>query len=114
MLSDTYETLTIEFTDCEVELFYDQVNLEKYRKKYEQNYEMIRKILEKLCKNGFKERIYIRLHGYKEWLIIRLMGEWNLSEWEIVQIKKKCLEFNPEILFTFSCKNHSFYINISF
>ena len=55
MLGDTYETLTIEFTDCEVELFYDQVNLEKYRKKYEQNYEMIRKILEKLCKNGFKE-----------------------------------------------------------
>lgn len=75
-----------ELSDYEIELFYDRTNMELYGKKVNQNYELITNLIKELYGEKARERIYIRMHGYKNWIIIRIVGEWNLSEVKIADI----------------------------
>ncbi len=102
-----------EFYDYGIEIYYDRANMETYQVKLRENYELIKTVLEELDGKGRSGQIYFRLHGYKEWLIIRLIGEWELLESKAEIIKQKCLKFNPEILVKISCKTCGFCIGLS-
>ena len=102
-----------EFYDRGIELYYDRVNMESYQVKLGENYELIKTVLEELDGKERRGQIYFRLHGYKEWLIIRLIGEWDLLESKAEIIKQKCLKFNPEMLVKISCKTCGFFISLS-
>lgn len=102
-----------EFNDCGIEFYYDWTNMETYQVKLGENYELIKIVLEELVGKGRSGQIYFRLHGYKEWLIIRLIGEWDLLESKAEIIRQKCLKFNSEILVKISCKTRYFFISLS-
>lgn len=112
-MRDYMDDIIKEFSDCAIEFYYDQINMESYQEKLEENYQLIKIVLEELGVKERKGRIYFRLHGYKEWLIIRLIGEWDLLESKARIIHKKCLKFNPEMLVKMSSKAHSFSICLS-
>lgn len=102
-----------ELSDYEIELFYDRTNMELYGKKVNQNYELITNLIKELYGEKARERMYIRMHGYKNWIIIRIVGEWNLSEVKIADIQKKCLEINKETIITFSRNDKNFSIIVT-
>lgn len=112
-MQDYLDRIIEELSDYQIDLFYDQANMGLYRKKVKQNYELIINLVKELYIKDAKKRIYIRMHGYKSWIVIRIMGEWSLSEVKIVEIQKSCLEINKETLITVSKDDNSFSIIVA-
>lgn len=105
--------LEAEFPDRKIHFLYDTANMKAYQDKYKQSAQIIRTLLMELLKSNNSDKIYVRLHGYKSWLVIRIaLGE--KPEGQVTdKIREKCKEYNPEMLFDVSKSSCDFVIKIS-
>lgn len=102
-----------EFPDRKIYFLYDTANMKAYKDKYQQSVQIIRLLLRELLESTNSSKIYVRLHGYKSWLVIRIVLD-EKSEGQVAdKIREKCKEFNPEILFDVSKNSCGFVIKIS-
>lgn len=102
-----------EFPDRKIYFLYDTANMKAYLDKYKQSAQIIRILLMELLKSNNSDKIYVRLHGYKSWLVIRIALEKKPEEQMADKIREKCKKFNPEILFDVSKNSCGFVIKIS-
>ena len=102
-----------EFPDHKIHFLYDAANMKAYQDKYKQSAQIIRALLMELLDSNNSDKIYVRLHGYKSWLVIRIALEEKLEEQVADKIREKCKEFNPEIMFDVSKNSCGFVIKIS-
>lgn len=105
--------LVTEFPDHKIHFLYDTANMKAYQDKYKQSAQIIRTLLMELLKNNNSDNIYVRLHGYKSWLVMRVALEEKPEEQVVDKIREKCKEFNPQILFDVSKSSCGFVIKIS-
>lgn len=102
-----------EFPDRKIYFLYDTANMKSYKDKYQQSAQIIRILLRELLKSNNSSKIYVRIHGYKSWLVIRIVLEEKPVEQVADKMREKCKEFNPEILFDVSKNSCGFVIKIS-
>ena len=105
--------LETEFPNHNIHFLYDTANMKAYLDKYKQSAQIIRILLMELLKSNNSDKIYVRLHGYKSWLVIRIALEKKPEEQMADKIREKCKEFNPAILFDVSENSCGFVIKIS-
>lgn len=105
--------LDADFFDHKIHFLYDIANMKAYQGKYKQSAQIIRTLLMELLKSNNSDKIYIRLHGYKSWLVIRIALDEKPEEQVADKIREKCKELNPEILFDVSKNSCGFVIKIS-
>lgn len=105
--------LETEFPDHKIHFLYDTANMKAYQDKYKQSAQIIKTLLMELLKSNNSDKIYVRLHGYKSWLVIRIALEEKPEEQMADKMWEKCKEFNPEILFDVSKNSCGFVIKIS-
>lgn len=111
ILEKLKEAIEIEFPNCKIELFYIDENMEKYQNKLETEYWMMLSIMRDLCKLGDIE-LYIRLHGYKNWLVIRIGIINFLPVLDIEKMKRKWQQYNDRLLISFSKTDYSIFIKL--
>lgn len=66
--------------ECKIELFYDINNMKKYYKRFRKIKKQFFEMLSIFYKYNCYMHIFIRLHGYKSWVIIRVSADFNLSQ----------------------------------
>ena len=79
--------LETEFPDHKIHFLYDIANMKAYQDKYKQSAQIIRTLLMELLKSNNSDKIYVRLHGYKSWLVIRIALEEKPEELVALSLK---------------------------
>lgn len=105
--------LEADFPDCKIHFLYDAANMKAYQDKYKQSAQIVKTLLMELIKSNNSGKIYVRLHGYKSWLVIRIALDEKPEEQVADKIRKKCKRYNSEIMFDVSKNGCGFVIKIS-
>lgn len=61
-----------QYPKCQLEVYYDWENLVRYDAKIKRNKKKLFSLLSSLCRYKSGIRIYLRIHGYKGWLVVRV------------------------------------------
>lgn len=82
------ETLQRKYPKCIVELYYDKKNLMMYNQKWEKAIKNLEKLICILNKQKIYSQIFVRVHYFNYWLIVRIKVEKqdNFMEKEIKKV----------------------------
>ncbi|TGY91114.1 hypothetical protein E5329_22785 [Petralouisia muris] len=83
---------------CDIEWFYDKFNLDDFSEHKSKIEEQIMEIMDILCSNEKKYHFYIRVHKYKNWYVLRILVEKNISEELIDKIEGKLRKHKSSII----------------
>lgn len=102
-----------EFPDRKIYFLYDTANMIDYKDKYRQSAQLIRMLLREILRSNNSSKIYVRLHGYKSWLVIRITLDEKPNGQVADVIQERCKELNSEMLFDASKNSHGLVIKVS-
>lgn len=86
-ISEFTEYLENDYPRLNFYLLYSEQNIRKYERNLTNTYNIIEKIFNELCKYNNKADIYLRLHGYKGWIVVRIQGRFLFPEKNIGILK---------------------------
>ena len=61
--------------------------MEQYKKKIEDCWDYLEKVVDILCNCGENQKLYIRIHGYEAWLVLRITWSGEIDKKIISNIK---------------------------
>lgn len=94
---------------CNIEWFYDQNNLQKAGNQLFEDY--IANLLKCLCAHD--PNLYIRIHWYKSWCVLRIAMRNCLPKKVIVQLKRELLNNDSVHLFDITYQNRKIIIKMA-
>lgn len=92
LIWDLEKKIEQKYPLCNIEWFYDIQNLSNQDGKDEKIKLKLYKIMEILCCSEKNTHIYIRIHKYKVWYIVRILIEKNVSQEFIYKMHKQMEE----------------------
>lgn len=81
--------LKCNYPQCKIKLITSETNLMEYEKDLDSSYRMLNTIFKEISKYNDTINAYLlRIHGYKNWIVIRIAGNFMLPEKSHVIIKE--------------------------
>jgi len=87
-ISELISFLESDYPQLEVEWIYSESNLIEYGKDLISSCGMLEAIFNEISKFNGHTNIYLRIHGYKSWIVIRIEGNFMFPEKSPVIIKE--------------------------
>ena len=79
-ISELIEFLEYDYPQLKVKWIYRDLNLIVYEKYLSNSYRILDIILNEISKYNYRPDAYLRIHGYKNWIVIRIEGSFILPE----------------------------------
>lgn len=78
-----------KLSNHKIELYYDKDNIKSFYTSFLRGENALLEIIECLCKEEKEVHLYLRIHLWKDWFIIRISGNKRLSHTKKKQIEKE-------------------------
>jgi len=96
-ISEFTEYLENDYPRLNFYLLYSERNIRKYEKSLNSTYKVLGIIFTELCECNVKADIYLRLHGYKNWIVVRIQGIFLFPE-KNTRILKEANKYNASFI----------------
>lgn len=94
------ETLSHKYPDIKITLIYDEINLKSFENQLISSCSALNTILKELLRFNSNINLFLRIHGYRNWLVMKLKGNFVLPKNAANHITEEINELNGIINFS--------------